>query len=111
VKTGLTATAGDIVIAKPGLMATLATTVEGTLGAAYTANMAFHRDAIQLVTRMPARPSVGDMADDVMQIVDPRTGLAFEVAVYKQYRQVHYEVGIAWGCSLIKPEHTAILLG
>jgi hypothetical protein len=105
------ASSGNIVIASPGLMEAVPSTTEGTLASSYTANMAFHRDAIQLVTRMPARPSVGDMADDVTQIVDPRTGLAFEIAVYKQYRQVHYEIGIAWGTALIKPAHACLLIG
>lgn len=105
------AASGNIIIAKPGIMTALEAADEGVLASSYTANMAFHRDAIQLVTRMPARPTTGDMADDVMEIVDPRTGLAFEVAVYKQYRQVHYEISIAWGVSLIKPEHTALLIG
>ncbi len=105
------AATGNIVIAKPGLQETLADTVEGALGAAYTANMFFHRDAIQLVTRTPKMPEGGDMADDVTIITDPNTGLSFQVAVYKQYKRVHIEIGIAWGYSLIKPEHCGILLG
>lgn len=103
--------AGNIVIAKPGLIETLATTVEGTLGAAYRANIGFHRSAIQLATRMPALPEGGDLALDVVQISDPVTGLTFEFALYPQYLQNVIHVRIAWGTKLIKPEHTAILLG
>ena len=89
----------------------LATTVEGTLGAAYTANIGFHRSAIQLATRMPALPEGGDQAIDVVQISDPVTGLTFEFALYPQFLQNVIHVRIAWGTKLIKPEHTAILLG
>lgn len=105
------AASGNIVIAKPGLRLALADAVEGSLGDSYVANMAFHRQALQLVTRAPAMPEGGDMADDKMMVTDPKTGLTFEIAVYRQYKQVHYEVGIAWGVSLVKPEHAAILLG
>jgi hypothetical protein len=72
--------------------------------------MVFSRNAIQLVTRIPARPVEGDRAEDVMIIQDPRSGLAFELAMYKEYRQVHYELSAAWGQAVIKPEHLALLI-
>ena len=37
--------------------------------------------------------------------------LSMEFAMYKGYRKVRYEVGLAWGVKNIKPEHTALLLG
>lgn len=98
-------------IAAPGLRTAVADNSAITVGNAYTANMAFHRSAIVLATRLPALPEGGDMADDREVIVDDRTGLAFEVSAYREYRRVHLEVAAAWGYELIKPEHTAILLG
>ena len=31
--------------------------------------------------------------------------------LYKQYKQVHYELGISWGQKVVKKEHTGLLLG
>ena len=102
---------GLLTIAKPGLRQAVADNAAITVGNSYTANMAFHRSSLILATRAPALPVEGDMADDRMLITDPRSGLTFEVALYKQYRQVRYEMSLAWGSQLIKPEHSALLLG
>ena len=103
---------GVITLAAPGLRETIAASaVALTIGADFVANMAFSRSAILLATRAPAVPEEGDMADDSMMITDPRSGLSFEVRLYKQYRQIRYEVSAAWGFKNVKPEHSAILLG
>ena len=81
------------------------------MSGSYIANMAFDRNAIQLIARTPAMPQGGDSAEDVTIVTDPVSGISFQVALYREYRQVRYEVGLAWGVKLIKPEHTAILLG
>jgi hypothetical protein len=114
VKTAVTigaSTTGTIVIAAPGLrIAKAATAVISGVNVA-ARSMGFSRSSLVLATRAPARPEEGDMADDVITVVDPRSGIAFEVALYKQYRQVRYEISAAWGVKNFKPEHSAILLG
>lgn len=102
---------GNVVIAAPGLLQDLADGVEVTVGDNYTANMAFDKNAIQLLARAPALPEEGDTAIDSMMLTDPRSGLTFEVRVYAGYRKVRYEVGLAWGVKNIKPEHSILLLG
>ena len=102
---------GSFSIGKPGLLAIEADNDAVTVGNSYTPNVAFARSAIVLAARAPALPEGGDSADDRMMITDPMTGLTFEVSIYRQYRQVKYEIAIAWGCSAIKPEHIAVLLG
>lgn len=104
-------TTGDLVIAEPGLRVATAGS-EAVSGVAVSArNMAFSPSAIVLATRAPALPEEGDMAVDREVITDPRSGLSFEVAQYMQYRQVQYEVSLAWGVKAVKPEHIALLLG
>jgi len=111
VKTGSTATAGDIVINYPGLRIAAADNAAITVGNSYTANLAFARSAIVLATRAPAMPEGGDSADDTIMVTDPASGLTFEIAVYRQFMQVTYHVRLAWGVRAIKPEHISTLIG
>jgi hypothetical protein len=108
----VTALAANVVtIALPGLRATVADNATVTVNAASTRNLALSKNAMLLACRLPARPSGGDSADDVQIIVDPRSGITLEVSMYKQYRQVRYEIAAAWGVRVIKPEHLAVSLG
>jgi hypothetical protein len=104
-------TTGTITIAAPGLRIAKAATAVISGVTAASRGMGFSKSAIVLATRAPARPEEGDMADDVMMITDPRSGISFEVALYKQYRQVRYEISAAWGVKNFKTAHSAILLG
>lgn len=102
---------GTFVIGRPGLKTAHADADTVTLAANYRANMLFHRSAIVLATRAPAIPEEGDQATDAMIVTDPVTGLAFEVRVYKQYRRVRYEIGLAWGVANMHPAFTLNLMG
>lgn len=103
--------APSVEINKPGLEADVANDAPFEIVGNYTPNFAFHRSAIQLVTRAPAMPAGGDAASDVMDVLDPNTGLVFQVAMYRQYRQIAIHIGLAWGYSVIKPEHIVTLMG
>lgn len=107
-----TALASNVVtIQAPGLRQTLADNVAVTVGNNFAPNVGFSRNAVVLATRLPAIPMEGDMAIDREVVTDPRSGLSFEVAVYPGYRMNTYHLSVVWGWSVIKPEHTAILLG
>ena len=104
-------TGGTITLAEPGLRvamsaATKAITVFGTSAR----NTAFSRNSILLSTRLPASVQ-GDLATDRQVITDPLSGISFELSMYPGDRMVHYEVGVCWGVTVIKPEHLAIIIG
>jgi len=111
VATGVVATTGTITIAAPGLIKAAADNAAITVFGTSSRNCAFSRNAIVLATRLPAIPPQGDMAIDRQVISDPRTGLSFELAMYPGYRMNTYHVSIAWGITVFKPEHLAIIIG
>ena len=106
---------GVITLAAPGLKQaiTAATAAITVLGQAnlWTPNVLYTRNACLLATRLQKVPSQGDLAIDRMVVTDPISGISFEIAAYPGYRMITYKVLFAWGFSVIKPEHTALLLG
>jgi hypothetical protein len=103
--------AGSLVIAAPGLLIAAADNATVTVGATYSANMAFTRNAIAVAMRAPAVPRGGDLAVDSTIITDPRSGISFEIRHYKGYRMETFEVGLAWGVAMIKSEHSVVFAG
>jgi len=79
------------------------------IATSYIPNMAFSREAIALVTRVPAQPEGGDGATDVYVVTDPLSGLAMEIRKYGQYHQNSWEVGMSWGYTAVKSEMIALL--
>ena len=111
VKTGLTAVAGDVVINSPGLRGAIVDGKAVTIGNSYTANVALHKSAVELVMRPPAQPYGGDAATDRMTITDDQTGLVFEVATYKGYQKNILDITCVYQAKAWKPDNIAILLG
>lgn len=112
---GANPASGDsITLAAPGLrvaqgVATRAITVYGSTTTAR--NAFFTRNAILLGTRLPAMPPQGDMAIDRETIVDPFSGIAFELALYPGWHMNVYHLGLAWGTVVEKAEHLVIVGG
>lgn len=102
---------GVFTIGSPGLRAAEADNDAITIGNSFTANVAFHRTAVELGIRPPALPAGGDAAVDIMTVQDPYSGLVFEIAVYKGYMKTMIEVRALYGVKVWKPNHVALLLG
>ncbi len=102
---------GSFTINSPGLRQTLADNTAITVGNTATQNIYFQRNYLQLATRVPAMPEGGDAADDVMTVTDEISGLAFQVALYRQYRRIKWEIGLAWGVKAVKGDGITVLLG
>ena len=102
---------GSFTIGGTGLTAAEADNDAITVGDSYTANIAFHRRALELAVRAPAVPQGGDTADDALTVQDPVSGLVFEVRVYKGYRKTMIEVAASWGVKAWKSDFIATLAG
>lgn len=111
VETGLVGTSGTITIAAPGLRVAIADNNAITVGGSYAGNVAFHRAAVELVVRPPAQPFGGDAAVDRMTVQDPFSGLVYEIAVYKGYGKVMFDVTTFYAAKVWKPDFVATLLG
>jgi hypothetical protein len=115
VQTGVAAP-GTIVLSQPGLrVAMAASPIAMTIGGSYTPNIGFSQDALVLATRIPALPvkldgSRGDMGLHQV-IMDPFSGIAFDLGVYEQYHQIKFEIGLAWGVAAPNPAHIVTLFG
>lgn len=94
----------------PGLISSIADDDTVSTITTYTPCLAFDRNALQLIARAPAMPQGGDEASDITTLTDPVSGISFQVAAYRGYREVRYEVGLAWGVKAIQPEHIAMLI-
>jgi hypothetical protein len=101
---------GSFSIAAPGLRKALADNAAITVGNNNTPNVAFSRNAILLATRLPVMPSGGDLGEHEV-ITDDRTGISMMLSRYPGLGMNVYWVQVAWGVSVIKPEHVAVLLG
>ena len=108
---GSTLAANAVGLNKPGNKVAWVNNDPVAVGASYTGNFAFQRNAIHLLTRLPKMPLGGDAAKDVQVITDPFSGISFQLALYGEYRQTVVEVAVAWGVKAVKSEAIATLLG
>ena len=112
VKTGFAGDGdGDIVLADPGIKVAWVNNDPVSSAASYAANMAYHRNALHLLTRLPKMPPGGDAAQAQEVVTDPVSGISFQILEYGEYRQRIFEVAAAWGVKCVKPEWLALLAG
>ena len=102
---------GSFTIAGPGLRVAIPDNNAITVGNTSTANVAFHKKAIELAIRPYAAPPGGDAAVDQMIVVDPWSGLSFDLSLYQGYKKSMIDISCVYGGKVWKPEFVAQLLG
>lgn len=103
---------GTIILGQPGLrVAMSAATKAITVGNDYTANLGFHKSAIELAMRPPAQPPGGDAGEEIGVLFDERTGLSFSARLYKGYGMSQIKLMAFYGVKVWKPEYVGTLLG
>lgn len=98
-------------IGAPGSRAVEADNDTVTVGNDFTANLAFHKSAIELAIRPMADPPGGDAAVDTMIVQDPHSGLVYEIKAYKGFKKAMFMVSCIYGVKAWKSNHIALLLG
>lgn len=101
---------GSLALNDPGTRVAIADNNAITVGNNYTANVAFHRSAVEVVVRAPAIPS-NEIAQDIMDITDPWSGLTFQIASYGGYMKSMIEIRCLYDAKVWKSNHVATLLG
>jgi hypothetical protein len=102
---------GSFTLNKKGLLVSVPDNNPVTVGNNYLPSFGFNRGAVLLATRPPAVPEGGDSAADSTIVVDPFSGIPFDVRLYREYRQTRIEVALAWGVNVLNSEHIVTLLG
>jgi len=110
VKTGIAA-AGTLVLNQPGLRGNIADNNAVTVGNNYTANVGFHKSAIELAMRPPAQPPGGDAGEEIATLYDEKTGLSFSARLYKGYGINQIKIMAFYGVKVWKPEFVGVLMG
>lgn len=106
-----TALAANVVtLAKPGNKIAWVNNDPLAVGAAYTGNFGFERNAVHLLARTPKMPKEGSLGEHAV-ITDSYSGISFLVSMYPAYHEVIFEVGLSWGVKAVKNEAIATLLG
>lgn len=109
---GANPAAGDtITLAQPGLRKAMSAAPKAiTVTASYTANICFHRSAIELVMRPPQLPPGGDIGEHSV-IADTKTGLVFDAGLYRGDGMAVLRLLTYYQAKVWKPEFVATLLG
>ena len=108
---GTTLAAGTFSLNAPGARVAIADNNVITIGGSYTANIALHQSAIELVMRPLAKPMGGDAAVDDMIVQDPFSGLVFRISAYKGYNKAMFDVTCLYQAKVWKSDFVAVLMG
>lgn len=103
-----TAASHTIELESPGLIKAVADGDTITVAASHEASMAFTPKAIELATRLPKLMQEGDLGTHRI-VTDPISGISFDVAYYPGHGMGQFEISVAYGGNVMKPEHLVVL--
>lgn len=95
-------------IGRPGSRVLEADNDAVTVGAAYTPNMAFERNAVVGIMRPPLMPDNPTMSK---MLISDQKGMTYLLVEIAQYGQITWEIHLAWGFKVVQGEHVALVLG
>ena len=98
-------------IGGPGLLVGETDNDAITLGAAYTANVMMHQGCVELAMRPLENPIGGDAAEDMLVVMDPHSGLVFQLSVYKGYKKSMLDITTLYQAKAWKSDGIALILG
>jgi hypothetical protein len=108
--TTVSATVGvDITVYPPLSAAVSLGTTLAVVGAAYTVNLAFHRDAWAFASR-PLQ-SVFQAGNIFQSPTDPISGIALRLELSRQYKQETLSFDVLYGANVIRPQLAVKMLG
>ena len=104
------ATTAVIITFKPALATTVATGAAITvIAAAYTVNLAFHREAFIFASRPLGR--VGAVNNIFQAPTDPVSGLAMRLELSRQYKQDTFSFDLLYGTGLVRDIYACKIAG
>lgn len=107
---------GSFVIGDPGIQTAVADNVAMAVGAAYTGNVMFNRNATELAIRPLASPEAivggnGDAASEVFSVQDPISGITYEIRIYGGFHKALMSITLVFEPMVWEPSGVALLLG
>lgn len=107
---------GSLVIGDPGIQSLVADNVAMAVGAAYTGNVMFNRNATELAIRPLAAPEAivggnGDAASEVFSVQDPISGITYEIRIYGGFHKALMSITLVYEPIVWESSGVALLLG
>ena len=99
---------GTVSLNRPGARVVIPTANAMTIGASYTPNLAFERNAVVGILRPPIFP---DNATIQRTLISDQFGMTYLLLQIQQYGMTSWELHAAWGFKAVQSEHIALLLG
>jgi len=102
---------GTFTIGEVGIVEAAADNLAITVAGDRTANVCFHKNAIELAVRPLENPFGGDAADDMVVVQDPMSGLVYQISAYKGYKKAMFDITVLYDVKAWNEDFIAGLMG